>query len=251
MRNFIKLFEEYIGITGDESFLKRLQDKYSIEWINRVKENIFKNSQNQANIEDALGEWRYTGNYFTKYNETCQICSQHPIVYMFQIYNDLTNKDLLIGSDCIQKFAVIDTKAIKVYDDNQMRITNDRLIKKKIRKDLNTMIGDSKKIEALGILEELFEITNDPYIEKLYLDYTETNMLSPNRMLYVYMLMKRNKIEKDPKTFNIDLLHYGSIEELLNMDTNNFNIMWNLLTDGQRKKVKNRKEFWLSKMRKI
>lgn len=244
MKHAIKLFEEYFD---DLDLIRRLKKKYSIEWINRVKFNIFDNSQNKANIEEALSEWAYTGNYFTAKNETCQICSQHPIVYMFEIFNDKTNSILFIGSDCIQKFSVIDTKSIKIYDENKQRILDDKLIKRKIRTDLNKMIGSEEKRRALSILEELCNITQDPYLENLYLEYTEMDKMSPNRILYIYRLLKLYGIDFNPKDFNVDLLHYANVDELVKMDNNDFDIVWQFLNNDQRNKAKARKLYWMQR----
>lgn len=244
MKNIIKLFEEYIT---DIDLLRRLKNKYSLEWINRVKENIFNNSVNQDNIELALSEWAYTGHFHSKPNETCQICSQHPIIYMFEIYNDKTDRILLIGSDCIQKFAVIDTKSIRIYDENRERILNDELIKRRIRKDLNKMIGSEEKKRAIAVLEQLSDVTKDPYVENLYLEYTETDKMSPNRILYMYRLLKLYGIEFNPRDFNVDLLHYASVDELIKMDDNDYNIIWKFLNNDQRNKAMARKNYWLQR----
>ena len=244
MRNRIKLFEEYLD---DIDLIMRLKGKYGLEWINRVKENILNNSNNQGNIESALSEWSYTGNFHVRPKETCQICSQHPIIYMFEIYNDITKRILLIGSDCIQKFSVIDTKSIRIYDENKERILNDELIKRKIRKDLNSMIDSEEKKRAINILEKLTEITKDPYIENLYLEYTETDKMSPNRILYIYRLLKLYGIQFNPRDFNVDLLHYSSVDEMIKMDDNDYNIIWKFLNNDQRNKAMARKNYWLQK----
>jgi len=238
MKKLIKLFEEYFD---DIDLIRRLKKKYSLEWINRVKFNIFDNSLNKVDIEGALSEWAYTGNYHVSKNETCQICSQHPIVYMFEIINDKTNRLLFIGSDCIQKFSVIDTKSIKIYDENKERILDDKLIKRKIRTDLNKMIGSEEKIRALSTLEELCNITQDPYLENLYLEYTETDKMSPNRILYIYRLFKLYGIDFNPRDFNVDLLHYANVDELVKMDQNDYDIVWQFLNNDQRNKAKARK----------
>ena len=79
------------------------------------------------------------------------------------------------------------------------------------------------------------------------MEYTETDKMSPNRILYIYRLLKLYGIQFNPRDFNVDLLHYSSVDEMIKMDDNDYNIIWKFLNNDQRNKAMARKNYWLQK----
>lgn len=249
----IILFENF---QSNLEFLERIQKKYSIEWVYRVQKNIFESSFEKENIEDALSEWKYTKKYTRKDYETCQICGQRPINYMFKIANDLTHRTLWVGSDCIQKFSVLDIKGIKIYDDFGQQIVDDKLIRKAINDDYKKMIKDDRVLRVLNILQILMDKKpGDEYLEKIYLEYVVDNKFIPTRIPYLHKLLFRFGMLEDapPSLFEVDIKYYSNIDLMYNeLEQSDFLLIYNnYLTDEQRKKVDNRREYFKKQMAKI
>jgi hypothetical protein len=91
-----------------------------MNWISRSADNIFPYSENKKNISSALTEWMYTGEMhdLEKPTGTCELCNHPDIRYQFNIKNTHNHNELIVGSECINKFE------IKSFDDKGSLLDN-------------------------------------------------------------------------------------------------------------------------------
>jgi hypothetical protein len=87
---------------------RELHGGYSMSWLDNSRRNLLPLSKERVNFSIALKEWNYTGNYTDLEHErsSCELCEHPDIKYQFEIRNSLTSRVLLVGSECIRKFAI-------------------------------------------------------------------------------------------------------------------------------------------------
>jgi len=73
----------------------------------QVRKTLLSLSGEKRNYERALTEWEYKGNLYDNGEgiAVCQLCGQRDIRYEFEISNQKTRKELLVGSECITNSA--------------------------------------------------------------------------------------------------------------------------------------------------
>ena len=219
---YIKLYEEHTQeFDYSSQAVKNLRTKYDYGWIRRVVHKILDLSIEKYNIDIALAEWTYFGNYKedTEVKSVCDICGQSPLRYLFEIDNDLNRNTYWIGSECILKFSYEYSTSLKVRDENGNLITNPTDIMNLIRSHYNRLIKDSAVKYVLAKLEELFNKIKDNYVNKLYLQYAEINYFKPNQMMWLDMRFKLNNITDLQKSkFKVNIANYYYLDDVLNMD---------------------------------
>lgn len=58
-----------------------------------------------ANYEEAVLEWRYTGNHHANGGQ-CELCGNTNLIYMFEIANEHTRQHHWLGSECIENYRI-------------------------------------------------------------------------------------------------------------------------------------------------
>lgn len=214
-----------------------LNNKYEKHWVARVKQNIFASSEEKFDIEAALSEWGYTGDSVIQPGSKCNICGQTDLVYLFKIRNMENGNSLWIGSDCIRRFAVEDTKSIAIYDSNGDRIMDDIEIDKVLKDDLKSLIKDAKAIRVLNILNDLHEKTGDPYVNSLYDQYANLGKFTPRQIVWLDHAMQKAHIEYTPTDFMVDVSNPFYINHVLNMGANSLTVLKKYLNRDQMERV--------------
>lgn len=219
---YIKLYEDFREeFDFSSQAVRNLQTKYDYGWIRRVVHKILDSSVEKYNIDIALAEWTYFGNYEEniRVDSTCDICGQFPLRYRFEIDNDLNHNKYWIGSECILKFSYEYSRSLKIRDDNGRLITDPIAIMNLIRSHYNKLIKDSAVKYVLSKLEELFNKVKDNYINKLYLQYAELNYFKPNQMMYLDMLFRVNNMTELHKSkFKVNIANPSFLDDVLEMD---------------------------------
>ena len=79
-----------------------------MNWASRAAENILPLSREKMNLASALAEWLYTGDTYDleKPIETCELCGHPDLRYQFRIENRHNGNELLVGSECINRFTI-------------------------------------------------------------------------------------------------------------------------------------------------
>lgn len=229
----LKVYETY----SDSLLDKLLDDRYDDQWVARVKRNIFAASENTVDIERALSEWVYTRDKVTQSHSVCNICSQPELVYIFKIRNIKNGNVLWIGSDCIRKFTIDDTKAIAIYDINGERIVDDNIIDRILKDDLKSLIHDAKSIRVLNILSKMYDDTKDEYYNYLYDHYANYNKFTPRQIVWLDNEMRKLKVEYNPYDFMVDISNPFYLNHVLKMSPNSISILKKYMNRDQLERI--------------
>lgn len=179
--------------------------KYDKQWVARIKRNLFASSEENHDIEKALSEWAYTGDAVVQPKSICNICNQPELVYIFKIRNMKNDNILWIGSDCIRRFTLEDTKSISVFDINGERIYDESILDRILKDDLKSLIKDAKFIRVLNILDELYKNSEDVYYNHLYDQYSNQGKFTPRQIVWLDNEMQKSKISYNPYDFVVDV----------------------------------------------
>jgi len=78
-------------------------------WARRSSENLLPLSEEEESLKNALREWIYSGETYDlqEPRETCELCDHPDLRYQFKIINKLNLNELLVGSECINKFGIL------------------------------------------------------------------------------------------------------------------------------------------------
>ena len=233
----IKLFET--TLTRLENILSL---KYATHWIAKVKKNVFASSVEQQDIEKALEEWKYTNECEVVDEETCEICGQPHLKYLFTIKNTIINHILRIGSECIKRFSAEETKSIRVYDVYGNRVFDERLIIRLINKDIKELTTDAKKMSVLDVLSELYDKTNDSYVSKLFDEYSNEGEFSPLQMIWLHDAFRNYDIVVNPNDFNVNISNNFYLDQIYTLSSDSKNIIKRYLTRDQLRRFEFRLE---------
>jgi hypothetical protein len=207
-----------------------------------VKKNIFASSKEQNDIEKALEEWKYINECELVDYETCEICGQTGLRYLFTIRNTFVNHILKIGSECIKRFSAEDTKSIRVYDIYGNRVFDERLIIRLINKDVKELTKDAKQLSVLDVLNDLYEKTNDKYVSHLFDVYSNDGELTPLQMIWLHDAFRRNQIIVNPNDFNVNISNNFNMDQVYTMSSDSLNILRKYLTRDQLRRLEFRLE---------
>lgn len=71
----------------------------------KIKERVFPLSSEQTDIKKALTEWVADCLPIRVDDDTCQLCGKPHIAWHHQVKNQLTGQELLVGTDCVERFS--------------------------------------------------------------------------------------------------------------------------------------------------
>jgi len=71
----------------------------------KIRERLLQYSSSD-NVDEAIREWADEGNPFVSHG-TCELCDKNPIKFHFPIKNRVTGKSLVVGSECVLNYLLI------------------------------------------------------------------------------------------------------------------------------------------------
>jgi len=205
-------------------------------WLQNSINNIFPLSKNGKDFQIALKEWLYTGEYWD--NETaCEICElcEHPdLRYQFKIINMHNANELLVGSECINKFEIVATDEYG----NILSIAGSR---KKITKDKYNLITLSKKKNLTNDLIKLARVENTFDINS-FIDYVhDRGAFTPSQLITVLWRFDKNNISIQKSNFKMVIKRNREKEQLLTMKDWQIKKLWEVMTPSQKEWYKDNK----------
>jgi hypothetical protein len=163
-------------------------------YAKHVRETILPLSVSNS-LPAAFGEWHYTG-YKIDHEDadyTCQMCGQEGLRYHFEIRNDSTDAELMVGSHCILSFDV------------EVRHQGRVLTREEAKRHLDELIAQMQFSTALKALNNLYGV-NPHDVTKTAIRYFRTNKaLSPKLASAVFWQFQSNDIRYNPTHFAIQL----------------------------------------------
>ncbi|WP_149496853.1 hypothetical protein [Roseiconus lacunae] len=200
-----------------------------MSWIERIVESLAPLSIEQHDAKVMIAEWFYTGNAYDLEQpiEHCQLCGHPDIRYQFEIENEHTSNDLLVGSECIKRFR------ISAIDESGSRLS-ERASREKVDRDRSKLIQDAKQrrvvnaLVALSIADEEFEI------ESFIKYYRERGAFTPNQLKTMIWRLKQHCIDFRPSDFKMILKRQREQDQLRRMEGWQVAQLWPCMSASQR-----------------
>ncbi|MCM3322264.1 hypothetical protein [Cytobacillus kochii] len=200
-----------------------------MNWMERVKRNVFPVSNEKYNIRKALDEWEYEGSMYDVEiaEEICELCDQPNIRYQFEIVNVFNNNTLLIGSECITRFK------ISVIDQSGKKMSFEEA-KKKVKKDKSRLVTEAKEKSVLNTLVALAAKDNEFNIENFIKYYKERKAFTPNQLALLIWRLERARIDFKKSHFKLTIKRNREKEQLLRLEDWKLNRIWDCLSNSQK-----------------
>lgn len=200
-----------------------------MSWAERAAENLLPLSVERACLAVALREWVYEGNVedLEAPVETCQLCGQMGLRYQFEIVNRLNGNKLLIGSECIKRFAieVLDAHGgVLVGRDANLKVDADRrdLVRQaRTRSVLNSLV-------ALACADDAFDL------EDFIAYYDRREAFTPKQMALLQWRFEVRCVAHEPQHFRVSLRRGREQAQLLEMPSWKVRKLWPYLSASQR-----------------
>ena len=104
-----------------------------MSWLSLAKDNLFELSEEKNDFIKATKEFVYIGledNEDASYD--CELCNHKNIRYEYSIKNILNGNEMIVGSECINKFInSVEEEGSQLLDDLGAVVDNERLLKDK------------------------------------------------------------------------------------------------------------------------
>jgi hypothetical protein len=183
-----------------------------MSWVSRSSTNLLPLSKEKQDFQKALKEWVYTGDMYDLEApiEDCELCEHPAIRYQFKIINQLTANELLVGSECINKFEIA---AI----DERGRVLSTEESKRKVQRDRQYLITEAKKKKVINVLVALSTKEQDFDIDSFISYVQDRGSFTPNQLSFLFWQLDAQAIEYSPSDFKLTIRKNREKDQLLEM----------------------------------
>ncbi len=203
-----------------------------MSWAKRSSENILPLSENTNNLRLALCEWSYDGDMYDleKPIETCELCEHPDIRYQFKIVNTHNFHEMLVGSECINKFQISAT-------DEQGNVLGTKESARKVNRDKRYLVEEARKRRLIQSLIELKCAEDDFDIDSFITYEQDRGSFTPKQLALLMWRFEKHKIQYKPTDFKIVISRNREKEQLRNMKEWKVEQLWKSLSSSQKKWV--------------
>lgn len=207
-------------------------------WAQKSAANILPLSLEKARLAVALREWLYVGDMYDLQapDETCELCEHPDIRYQFKIINRHNGNEMLVGSECINKFGISaadELGNILNRDESRRRVNRDRrflINEARKRRLINTLV-------ALSSAEEKFDINS-------FISYVvDRDAFTPNQLALLFWRLDHNQIGYVPSDFKLVIRRDREKAQLLQMEDRKLAKLWRAMSSSQRRWVREHTSF--------
>lgn len=212
------------------------QTVFIMSWVSRCAKNLLPLSKENQDFPKALKEWVYTGDMYDLEvpTEDCELCEHPDIRYQFKIINQLTENELLVGSECINKFEIV---AI----DERGCILSKEESKKKVQRDRQYLITEAKKKKVINALVALSTKEDDFDIYSFISYVQDRGSFTPNQLTFLFWRLDEQRIEYSPSDFKLTIRKDREKDQLLEMADWKVKKLWKAMSTSQRQWYDNSK----------
>lgn len=199
-----------------------------MNWAFRSAENILPVSKEQKNLLLALKEWVYTGDMYDldTSREHCQLCDHPNIRYQFNIHNAHNHNELLVGSECINKFEIQAVESGVLLDIVESR--------RKVNRDKRYLVGEASKKRLINALVELLK-KDEKFEIETFIDYVqERGAFTPLQLSTLVWRLKEKGICHNPTDFTLIMRRNREKDQLRAMPGWKIRKMWDYLSFSQK-----------------
>ena len=203
-----------------------------MNWAQRSAANLLPLSVEKSRLPVALHEWLYAGQMYDMGapQEQCELCEHPDIRYQFKIINRHNGNEMLVGSECINKFGILATDALG-------NILNRDESRRRVNRDRRFLVNEAKKqnlintLVALSAVEEQFDI--DSFISYV----VDRDAFTPGQLGLLFWRLDQHGIEYTPTDFKLTIKRDREKEQLRRMEKWKLRKLWPAMSAHQRKWV--------------
>ena len=200
-----------------------------MSWGSRAAKNLLPLSQEKQDLKKALKEWVYTGDCYDLgvSVSSCELCEHSGIRYQFEIINRWTSNQLLVGSECINKFEIAG-----LDESGQLLSTEES--KRKVQRDRQALIKEAKKKKVINVLVALSKQEQKFDINSFISYVQDRGAFTPNQLDVLFWRLAEQKIEYYPPDFKLSIRRNKEKEQLLEMEDWKVKRLWGAMSTSQR-----------------
>ena len=204
-----------------------------MSWASRSADNILPCSNEKNVLAAALKEWLYTGDMLDLEEpiENCQLCDHPDVRYQFCIKNKFNGNELLVGSECINKFEI---KAID-SDGTILGLDDSR---KKINSDRRYLVEEARKKRVINSLVQLSRAESDFDIESFITYLQDRGSFTPNQLCTIFWRFKEYNIEHKKTDYKFTIRRNREKAQIREMPDWKLKILWDSMSTAQKTWVK-------------
>lgn len=200
-----------------------------MNWAIRSAANLLPLSIERAALVVALREWLYTGDMYDLGSpvETCELCEHPEIRYQFKIINRHNGNEMLVGSECINKFGIFAT-------DELGNILNREESRRRVNRDRRFLVDEARKrrlintLVALSVVEESFDINS-------FIGYVQDrDAFTPSQLVLLFWRLDQHRIEYSPRDFKLVIRRDREKRQLHQMEDWKIRKLWESMSTSQR-----------------
>ncbi|HYW72020.1 MAG TPA: hypothetical protein VE961_13360 [Pyrinomonadaceae bacterium] len=205
-------------------------------WARRSSENLLPLSEEKESLKNALREWIYSGETYDlqEPRETCELCDHPDLRYQFKIINKLNLNELLVGSECINKFGIlaVDDDGI-VLDQAQSR--------RRIQQDRRYLIAEAKRNRLITTLVELANRDIEFKIAS-FIDYVQDRgAFTPSQLGLLFWRLDLHGVDYVATDFKVTIRRNREKEQLIAMADWKLKKIWSAMSSNQKDWYKDNK----------
>lgn len=200
-----------------------------MSWIERVAQTLAPLSVESSDVREMLNEWFYTGNAYDLEApvENCELCGHPDIRYQFEICNEHTANELLVGSECIKRFR------ITAIDDSGNRLGQEAS-REKVDRDRSKLITDAKHKRVIDALVALSMREDDFEIDSFINYYREREAFTPNQLKVMIWRLNKHQIPFRPADFKMVMRRDREKQQLREMEGWQIKQLWGCMSASQK-----------------
>lgn len=209
-----------------------------MNWAVRSADNLLPLSEEKHHLNIALREWLYLGDMYDLEapKETCELCEHPNIRYQFKIVNRSNGNEMLVGSECINKFGISATDELGVILDREGS-------RRRVNRDRRFLVNEARKRRMINALVELSASEDDFDIDSFISYVLDRDAFTPNQLTVLIWRFEQYNVEYKPSDFKIVIRRDREKEQLRKMDDWKLRKLWQSLSPSQRDWVQKNTDF--------
>ncbi|MBY4804632.1 hypothetical protein [Burkholderia cepacia] len=203
-----------------------------MSWAQRSAANLLPLSVEQRQFPVALHEWVYAGDMYDMERPagTCELCEHPDIRYHFKIVNRHNGNEMLVGSECINRFGISATDPLG-------NVLNREESRRRVNRDRRYLVNEAKKRKLVNTLVELANVDEQFNIQSFISYVMERDAFTPDQLAVLFWRLDEHHIPYTATDFKLIIRRDREKAQLRRMPTWKIKKLWVALSTSQRRWV--------------
>jgi hypothetical protein len=209
-----------------------------MSWAERSAANLLPLSVEQRRFAIALCEWVYVGDMYDMETPsgTCELCGHPEIRYQFKIVNQHNGNEMLVGSECINRFGISATDPLG-------NILNVEESRRRVSRDRRFLVNEARKRKLINTLVTLSTVDMDFDIESFISYVMERDAFTPDQLAVLFWRLDKHRISYAPTDFKLIIRRDREKAQLRKMPSWKIRKLWPALSASQRSWVQENTDY--------